>query len=99
MSQREGETPELVLRFFDRPTGICGFLVIDRLIGGVAAGGLRISPDLDEAVLSALARNMSYKQAVAGIRVGGAKSGLRMDPADPRRREVLCRFLRALRPM
>lgn len=99
MSQRGDEAPELVLRFCDRPTGICGFLVIDRLVGGAAAGGLRISPDLDEAALSALARNMSYKQAVAGIRVGGAKSGLRMDPADPRRREVLGRFLRALRPM
>lgn len=99
MSQYEGETPELLLRWNDRPTGICGFLVIDRLVDGAAAGGLRISPDLDEAVIAALARNMSYKQAVAGIRVGGAKSGLRMDPADPRRREVLSRFLRALRPM
>jgi glutamate dehydrogenase (NAD(P)+) len=99
MSQRGDEAPELVLRWTDRPTGIWGALVIERLIGGAAAGGLRISPDLDEAALSALARNMSYKQAVAGIRVGGAKSGLRMDPADPRRREVLGRFLRALRPM
>lgn len=89
----------LQVTYSDEPTGVIGHLVVDRVVGGVAAGGLRISPTLELAELEALARNMTMKQAAVGIRVGGAKSGLRMAPDHPERAAVLRRFLRALRPL
>ncbi|MBL9037144.1 MAG: Glu/Leu/Phe/Val dehydrogenase [Archangium sp.] len=91
--------PYLTVHFRDPVEGTSGYLVIDRLIDGLAAGGLRIRPGVDAQELGELARNMTLKQAAAGIRVGGAKSGLDMDPASPARPAVLKRFLEALRPM
>jgi glutamate dehydrogenase (NAD(P)+) len=89
----------LTLAYRDPETGVPGTLVIDRLIRGVAAGGLRIAADVDEGQLATLARNMTAKQAAVGLRIGGAKAGLRMAPDDPRRAEVLGRFVRRLKPL
>ncbi len=77
---------------------VLGTLVIDRLVDGVAAGGLRISTEADRKTLLELAAAMTRKQAAFGIRVGGAKAGLTMDPRHPAREAVLERFVRSLRP-
>ena len=89
----------LTVCYTDPEAGVRGYLVIDGLVRGVAAGGLRIHPTVSIDELTALARNMALKQQVAGIQVGGAKAGLAMDPAAPERREVLRRFLGTLQPM
>lgn len=91
--------PELELSTIDPLTGIRGTLVIDRLVDGLAAGGLRIKPGTGPQELRPLARAMTLKQAALGLNVGGAKAGLDMDPADPRRTEVLRRFLKAISPL
>lgn len=78
---------------------VSGYLVIDQLIGGVAAGGLRIESGLDERELKRLASHMTMKQAAVGLRIGGAKSGLDMAPDHPSRRDVLRRFMLAIRPL
>jgi glutamate dehydrogenase (NAD(P)+) len=91
--------PMLSMTWIDPETGIQGYLVIHRTIRGVAAGGLRLHADVSIDELAALAHNMTLKQAVAGIRVGGAKAGLRLSPTDPRREQVLGRFLGALAPL
>ncbi len=90
---------EMVIEVEDPFTGVIGTLVIDRLVGGVAAGGLRIQPGLDRRALADLAAAMTRKQAAYGIQVGGAKAGLAMPPDHPRRAAVLRRFLVALRPI
>ncbi|HEU0202863.1 MAG TPA: Glu/Leu/Phe/Val dehydrogenase dimerization domain-containing protein [Burkholderiaceae bacterium] len=95
----EGSAPLLSIEYRDRDENVRGYLVIDRLVGGVAAGGLRIQPGIDARELARLARNMTLKQAVAGIRVGGAKAGLNMSPHAPARDAVLRRFLAALKPL
>lgn len=46
-----------------------------------------------------LARGMSYKTGALKIPVGGAKGGLDFDPHDPEAREVLGRFVKAMRPL
>jgi glutamate dehydrogenase (NAD(P)+) len=79
--------------------------VIDTLIGGLAAGGIRMRPGCTVAEVADLARAMTRKDAIAyqeGSRhrpVGGAKGGIDFDPLDPRAPEGLTRFLKAMRPL
>jgi glutamate dehydrogenase (NAD(P)+) len=67
-----------------------GFVVFDMLHADASGGGTRLAPDITEAETRLLARAMTYKLAVLGIPVGGAKIGLRAMPAD--RDCVLSRF-------
>ncbi len=46
-----------------------------------------------------LASGMSYKVGALNIPVGGAKGGIDFDPFHPEAREVLGRFVRAVRPL
>ncbi len=48
---------------------------------GPAKGGIRFHPHLDAPEVSALAADMTLKTAVVGIPFGGAKGGVRCDPA------------------
>lgn len=48
---------------------------------GPAKGGIRFHPDLDAREVAALAANMTFKTAVANLPFGGAKGGVRCDPA------------------
>lgn len=89
----------LKIEYSDPIERVGGVLVIDRLVDGVCAGGLRIDPAIDPDEIAALARNMTRKQAAFGLRVGGAKAGLAMAPDHPARAAVLRRFLAALAPV
>jgi glutamate dehydrogenase (NAD(P)+) len=59
-----------------------GFVVFDLPGVPLSAGGTRLAPDVSVAEVALLARAMTYKFAVLGERVGGAKAGVRGDPAD-----------------
>jgi glutamate dehydrogenase (NAD(P)+) len=59
-----------------------GFVVFDLPDAALSAGGTRLAPDVSVAEVALLARAMTYKFAVLGAQVGGAKAGLRGDPAD-----------------
>jgi len=59
-----------------------GFVVFDMPGAPLSAGGTRLAPDVSAAEVALLARAMTYKFAALGQRVGGAKAGLRGDPAD-----------------
>ena len=99
MVVERGAGPEVVVEVRDPVDGIRGVLVIDRLVRGIAAGGLRIAKNVDREALTALAAAMTRKQAAYGIEVGGAKAGLAMDPEHPRRGAILRRFLAVVRPI
>ena len=58
-----------------------GFVVFDLAGAAVSAGGTRLAPDVTLAEVALLARAMTYKFAVLGDRVGGAKAGVVGDPA------------------
>jgi len=97
--------PYLQVAWSDAETGARGYLVIDTLIRGIAGGGLRMRSGCTPGEVGDLARAMTRKEAVAfapGARyvpLGGAKGGIDFDPADPRAREVLRRFLEAMLPL
>lgn len=58
-----------------------GFRVQHTLTMGPTKGGLRFAPDLSLAQCGALAMFMTWKCALLGLPYGGAKGGVRCDPA------------------
>ena len=84
--------PGEVVTWQDAETGAEGWLVINSLRGGAAGGGtrMRAGATREEAVF--LAKTMEVKFGVAGPLIGGAKSVLNFDRADPRKHEVLKRW-------
>jgi glutamate dehydrogenase/leucine dehydrogenase len=54
---------------------------------------------LDRGEVEALAKTMEVKFTVSGPAIGGAKSGIDFDPADPRRDGVLARWFKAVTPL
>ena len=98
-------TPELELTWTDPVTGTRGYVVIERLIGGLAGGGFRVRDGLTIDEVAGLARAMTLKEAIVYdpddryLPFGGAKGGVDLDPADPRLDEVLERFFTTIRPI
>lgn len=105
--------PLLTIEWHDDATQAVGVLVINSLRGGAAGGGTRlrdfrppgaaggleaVDPAAVRAEARFLAKTMEIKFGVAGPPIGGAKSVLHFDPRDPRRREVLARWYRAIAP-
>jgi glutamate dehydrogenase/leucine dehydrogenase len=89
--------PEIVFEWNDSETSARGWLVINSLKGGAAGGGTRMHSGLTRDEVTFLAKAMELKFAFAGPPIGGAKSGIDFDPADPRKSEVLRRWFAAIR--
>jgi len=99
LKQYEAKTPEIVFEWTDAETGAQGWTVINTLRGGSAGGGTRMRKGLDRNEVLSLAKTMEVKFAVSGPPIGGAKSGINFDPADPRKDEVLHRWFKAVMPL
>lgn len=91
--------PETVLEWNDPLTEARGWLVMNSLRGGAAGGGTRMRAGLGPEEVTHLAKVMELKFSIAGPPIGGAKSGIDFDPADPRKRDVLERWFRTIRPL
>ncbi len=77
-----------------------GFVVFDLPGATLSAGGTRLAPDVSVTEVAVLARSMTYKFAALGERVGGAKAGVRGDPADRAGKAALmARFCAEVRPL
>ena len=95
----EEKQPEIVFEWKDRETEAEGWLVINSLKGGSAGGGTRMRKGLDKREVESLAKTMEIKFSVSGPDIGGAKSGINFDPADPRKKGVLERWFKAVIPI
>lgn len=95
----ENRPPEIVFEWHDRETEAKGWVVINSLKGGAAGGGTRMRKGLDKHEVVSLAKTMEIKFTVSGPAIGGAKSGIDFDPKDPRRKEVLQRWYKAVIPL
>ncbi|MGY6559097.1 MAG: Glu/Leu/Phe/Val dehydrogenase dimerization domain-containing protein [Nitritalea sp.] len=95
----ENQAPEVVFEWHDSETEACGWVVINSLRGGAAGGGTRMRKGLDKREVESLAKTMEVKFTVSGPAIGGAKSGINFDPADPRKAGVLERWYKAVMPL
>jgi glutamate dehydrogenase/leucine dehydrogenase len=95
----EATPAEIVFKWNDSETEAEGWVVINSLRGGAAGGGTRMRKGLTEHEVLSLAKTMEIKFTVAGPAIGGAKSGINFDPADPRKKGVLKRWYAAVRPL
>lgn len=75
--------PEKVVFVTDQSTGLEGVVVVDNVAAGPAIGGTRMAVDVTVDEVARLARAMTFKNAAAGLPHGGAKAGVRADPAMP----------------
>jgi glutamate dehydrogenase (NAD(P)+) len=62
-----------------------------------SAGGTRLAPDVTERETQLLARAMTYKFAVLGVDIGGAKATIRAVPTE--RDEAIRRYCDEIRPL
>lgn len=90
--------PEIVLEYTDPLEGFKGWLVIDRTVHRICAGGMRVQPGLSRQHLTAMARNMTRKMRIANLRLDGAKSGIDYPPDAPGKIAAVGRFLQAISP-
>lgn len=95
----EDKQPEVVFHWKDAETEAEGWTVINSLRGGAAGGGTRMRKGLDMNEVLSLAKTMEVKFSVSGPAIGGAKSGINFDPADPRKKGVLQRWYKAVSPL
>lgn len=95
----EEKEPEIVFHWNDAETEAEGWTVINSLRGGAAGGGTRMRKGLDKNEVLSLAKTMEVKFSVSGPAIGGAKSGINFDPADPRKKGVLERWYKAVSPL
>lgn len=77
--------PEVQLTVRDPALDVTGFVVVWNVLeeGGMAKGGTRVTPTVTLDEVGMLARTMALKNAAAGLPLGGAKSGIRGNPASP----------------
>src|SRR5579863_6370711 len=94
-AERDGRGPEII-----ELGSVPGFVVFD--LPGVpeSAGGTRLFRSVSVAEVALLARAMTYKFAALGEHTGGAKAGVRGDPADRAGKAVLmARFCAEIAPL
>ncbi len=99
LQKYKDKKPEIVFEWNDAETGAEGWAVINSLRGGAAGGGTRMKKGCTRDEVLSLAKTMEIKFTVAGPPIGGAKSGINFDPADPRKNEVLKRWYSKVIPL
>lgn len=91
--------PRRVMHYYDPRESLRAVVVIDTIRDWPSGGGVRLAPDLTLAEIARLARAMTYKYALLGMPIGGAKAGIWLDASHPSRGDVVRAFVRAIRPL
>jgi len=68
--------PEKIIEVYNPKVGMRGFVVIDNTALGPGKGGIRMTPTVSKEEVIRLARTMTFKNALADLPFGGAKSGI-----------------------
>ena len=71
---------EKIIEVYDQKTGMQGVCAIHNTARGPGKGGIRMVPDVTTEEVMGLARAMTWKNAMADLPFGGAKSGIKADP-------------------
>jgi len=95
-SQVDFDAHEQVLFCHDASIGLYGIIAIHNTNLGPAAGGCRMYPyeSADTALKDVLrlSKGMSYKNAIAGLPLGGGKCVIIADPSRPDKKDLLRAF-------
>jgi glutamate dehydrogenase (NAD(P)+) len=95
LTERDHLGPEII-----ELSSVPGFVVFDLPGAPYSAGGTRLAPDVTAAEVALLARAMTYKYGALGARMGGAKAGIRGDPADRAgKADLMARFCAEIAPL
>ncbi|GAA2815894.1 Glu/Leu/Phe/Val dehydrogenase dimerization domain-containing protein [Streptomyces showdoensis] len=81
---------------------IKGWVVVDTLVDGLAMGGTRMTTGVSEEEVAGLARDMTDKFTLAGLRIGGAKAGIVADAGNSEgadRERTFRTFGRTVKPL
>ena len=90
---------EKIVEVYDEKTGMQGVCVIHNSARGPGKGGIRMVPDITTEEVMGLAKAMTWKNAMADIPFGGAKSGIKANPKEitPEKKEEIVRaFVRKI---
>lgn len=104
-TQQASPASLLEVTWADPVTGTRGYVVIDKLVRGLASGGLRMRKGCTLEEVRGLAQGMTRKEMLVYdpadhyIPLGGGKGGLDIDPGDPQAPAVLSRFVATVRPI
>lgn len=93
-------TPALHVSATDPSSGLDAHVVVDSLVGGRAMGGIRMTADVTPKLPARLALQMTYKLALAGIPIGGARAGIvNTAGREKHRTALLAEFGRRMTPI
>jgi glutamate dehydrogenase/leucine dehydrogenase len=84
-----------VIKNHDSENGIDSWLVVDTFMFG-SGGGVRMHPNITIEEIKRLARNMTYKHAILGIPIGGAKAGVCSDPESKNKKNMIEKFAKSI---
>ncbi len=84
---------EKIVEVYDQKTGMQGVCAIHNTARGLGKGGIRMVPDITTEEVMGLAKAMTWKNAMADIPFGGAKSGIKADSKKmtPEQKEIIVR--------
>lgn len=84
---------EKIVEVYDEKTGMQGVCVIHNTARGLGKGGIRMVPDITTEEVMGLAKAMTWKNAMADIPFGGAKSGIKANDKEmtPEQKEAVVR--------
>ena len=92
--------PEKIIQVYDPETGMKGITVIHNTTLGPGKGGIRMTPSVSVEEVYKLAETMTWKNALAGIPFGGAKSGIIANPKEinqEKKDKIVAAFAKALK--
>ena len=92
--------PEKIIEVYDAKVGMHGFVVIDNTALGPGKGGIRMTPSVTKDEVFRLARAMTWKNALADLPFGGAKSGIIANPRQfsiEKKQAIIESFAKALK--
>ncbi len=98
----EPQAPALTVHLNGSGGAVKGWVVVDTLVDGLAMGGTRMTTGVSEEEVAGLARDMTEKFTLAGLRIGGAKAGIVADGTNSggaAREETFRTFGRTVKPL
>lgn len=94
--------PEIIYEVYDHKTGLRGVTIVDNTALGPGKGGIRMTPTVNVEEVFRLARTMTWKNALAQLPFGGAKSGIIADVKNisrDKKKLLVQTFARAIKPI